>query len=157
MAYPDRKHSDGVSPQTDGTPSKNSENRQIQWLIENVSSLKSSHEALTADVRGNKDFFSTQLDHKLELLSVTTTQKHDVVVAKLSLSDERLTERHRALEDKINSNHQLMMAKLEAMEHKVGKAHSDTRFDTMKWVIGLMIGFPSIAWAIVQIVKTVVK
>ncbi|MFC5707576.1 hypothetical protein [Aeromonas eucrenophila] len=157
MANPDRNLSDGVSPQAEGTPRRNTENGQIQWLVESVSSLKASQDTLTVEVKSNKDHFSTQLDHKLELLNVTTAQKNDAIAAKLTHVDERLAERHKTLEDKINSHHQLMMAKLEAMEHKVGKAHSDTRFDTMKWVIGMMVGFPSIAWAAVQIVKAFAK
>ena len=157
MVNPDRIHFDGVSPQAEGPPNKGTENRQIQWLIEGVSALKASQETLAADIKSNKDHFSIQLDHKLELLNVTAAQNNDAAAAKLAHIDERLTERHRALEDKISNNHQLLIAKLDAMEHKVGKAHSDTRFDTMKWIIGMMVGIPASAWTIVRIVDAFAK
>lgn len=108
-------------------------------------------------LRTSVDHFSADELADLNELTGAELTKRDAAAAKLAHIDERLTERHRALEDKISSNHQLMMAKLEAMEHKVGKAQSDTRFDTTKWVIGMAIAIPSLLWAIVQIVNALNK
>ncbi|MGY3922070.1 hypothetical protein LA366_02740 [Aeromonas jandaei] len=152
----------GVLPRQEGTPSRGGDNAQLQWVIESITQLKASHEAigrqlkadhesLTVEVRTGKESLATSIEHKLELLKTTTAQKNDTIDAKISAMDERLIEKHRAIEERIIQNHSLLMAKIENAELKVGKAHSDARFDTMKWVIGLAVAFPSVAWMVVQL------
>lgn len=157
MTNPSHSYSQSVSPQTDGTPSKSADNRQIQWVVENISQLKSSHDSLVREINGNKEHLTLTLDHHVELLRSSINQKNELIDVGFKRIEERLDEKNRSLEEKISCNHALLTSKIEATEHKIGKAQSDTRFDTMKWVIGLMVGFPSIAWAIVQIVKVYQK
>lgn len=158
----------GVLPRQEGTPSRGGDNAQLQWVIESITQLKASHEAigsqlkanhesLTVEVRTGKESLATTIEHKLELLKTTTAQKSDTIDAKISAMDERLIEKHRAIEERIIQNHSLLMAKIENAELKVGKAHSDSRFDTMKWVIGLAVAFPSVAWVVVQLVTHLSK
>lgn len=119
---------DGVPPGQDGNPSRTSENSQLQWVIESISQLKISHETSVS-----------HMNHKLESL------------------DQKLDAKHQSFDEKIDSQKQLLSAQLENTELKLQKSMSDSKVDSIKWIIGLAIGLPSVMWAIVQIVKTFAK
>lgn len=119
---------DGVPPSQDGNPSRTSENSQLQWVIESISQLKISHETSVSS-----------MNHKLESL------------------DQKLDAKHQSFDEKIDSQKQLLSAQLENTELKLQKSMSDSKVDSIKWIIGLAIGLPSVMWAIVQIVKTFAK
>lgn len=120
--------SDGEPPKWEGTPSKASENTQLQWVMESISQLKVSHETSVS-----------RMDHKLESL------------------DHKLDAKHRSFDEKIDNHKQLLSAQLENTELKLQKSMSESKVDSIKWIIGLAIGLPSVMWAIVQIVKTFAK
>lgn len=119
---------DGVPPSKDGNPSTASENRQLQWVIESLSQFKISHEISVSN-----------MNHKLENL------------------DQKLDAKHKSFDEKMDSHKQLLSGQLENTELKLQKLMSDSKVESIKWIIGLAIGLPSVMWAIVQIVKTFAK
>ena len=157
MAYQDHPYNSDERPKPEGTPHRGTENSQIQWVIENVSQLKVSHESLATAVRVSKDSLTSNLDHKLELLKANTTQRSDSIDSKLSHMDDRLNERLKAIDERIQQNQNLLVSKIENAELKLGKAVSDSKIDSIKWMFGLAFGLPSVAWTIVQIVEAFTK
>ncbi|WP_238759113.1 hypothetical protein [Klebsiella oxytoca] len=127
------------SPRRDGPPSRTNENAQIQWLIESVTQLKTSHESLNGKIEQRFECLETKID------------------ARNQTTDARVDARHQTTEQKISGNHDLLMNKIETMELRIQKSISDSKVDGIKWAIGLAIGLPSVAWMVIQIVKAVIR
>lgn len=123
------------SPRRDGTPSRTNENAQLQWIIESVTQLKSSHDNLNG-----------RIDHRFECLEMKIDSRNQTTEAKID-------SRHVTTEQKIAHTHDMLVNKIDTMEMKIQKSISDSRVESIKWAIGLAIGFPSVAWMVIQIVK----
>ncbi|MGQ3662025.1 hypothetical protein [Citrobacter braakii] len=136
--------SNNASPRVEGTPSRSNENSRIDWLLAAVTRLEVSHEKL-----------SDRIDNRFECFEVKIEAQQQTVGA-------HIDSRHHTTEERINNNHQLlnakmetMQSKMETMESKIHKAIADSRIESVKWAIGLAVGFPSLAWMVIQIVKAI--
>ncbi|ENC6658516.1 hypothetical protein ABKY47_003000 [Aeromonas hydrophila] len=152
-----RDHSAGEQPKQEGTPSRVSDNTQLQWVLESITQLKASHESMHAQFKASHDALATSVEHKFDLLHAQTETKNVTLDTKLSSIDGKSQDRHKSLEDKIDNSHQLLISKIENSELRLNKTLSDTRIDSIKWIVGLIVGFPSIGWCLVQIVKAFAK
>ncbi|HHQ4892814.1 TPA: hypothetical protein ACSP31_000814 [Aeromonas veronii] len=142
---------DGERPKQEGTPSKVSDNAQLQWVLESITQLKASQESMHAQLKASHDALATNVEHKFDLLHAQNETKNVTLDTKLSSIDGKSQDRHKALEDKIENSHQLLISKIENSELRLNKTLSDTRIDSIKWIVGLVVGFPSVAWMIVQL------
>lgn len=112
------------APRREGPPSRSAENTQIQWVIESLTQLKTSHGSLENKMLNKFECIETKIEAK-----------------------------HENLNAEVKNNHSLAMSKLETMEIKIHRAIAESRIEAIKWAIGLAVGLPSVAWAFIQIVK----
>lgn len=118
----DRNIRGETPPSHDSTPNKNTENQQLQWVIESLTQLRTSHET-----------FTNKIDGRLDVL------------------EEKIDRKHTAIIEKVDNHKELLSSKIENSELKMGKSISDSKVDTIKWVLGL----PAVGWVVYQILKAI--
>lgn len=137
-------NSGSVPPQQESVPASNSENRQIQWVIESLTKLHSSHENLSTKIDMRMDGMEEKLSNATNVLE-TKIQGHQQRI------DEKLDIKHSSLEGKFDTHTQLFSTKMENCELKIHKTIAESRITTIKWFVGLMIAVPGMTWMLIQI------
>ncbi|EFC1888422.1 hypothetical protein KXR08_002346 [Escherichia coli] len=127
------------APNQDGPPGRTGENGQLQWLMKSVGELHASQQELL---------------RKIEKLDLKVDMKQKGCAESLSKDREIFTEKHMRLEERIKNNHDILIREVTSTENRVHNAIKDTKFEIIKWAVGLAAGLPTAGWAIVQIVKT---
>lgn len=151
------------SPRTDSTPSRSNDNAQLQWLIESVSQLKTSHERMTNSIEHKFESIDSHLKSSHEHMKGVIDNKFECIETKIEARngsfDDRFDTRHKATDEKMTSNHNLIMVKMEALELRIHNSIAESKISGAKWYIPLalsiIMGIPGVIWMVLQIVKAV--
>ncbi|QDL31500.1 hypothetical protein [Serratia liquefaciens] len=138
----------GVPPQQESVPAQNSENRQLQWVMESLAKLEHSHNNLSTKIDMRIDGIEEKLTNATSHLD-TKIQGHQQRI------DERLDIKHTALEGKIDTHTQLFTTKMENCELKIHNKIAESRITTIKWFVGLLIAVPGAGWMLIQIASKI--
>lgn len=126
-------------PSETGTPANGTQNQQLQWVLESMSRLQRSHDALLSKIDARFD----TLDSRIE-------DRH-------SRLDSKIDNKIELVEHKITSNHTLIENKITNCELKITKDISDSKIAHAKWIIGLVFAMPAVFWMLYQLVSSLMS
>lgn len=149
------------SPRSDGTPSRSSENAQLQWLIESVSQLKTSHERMAdkfngieSHLKSTHENMKSAIDSKLECIETRISSRNELL-------DSKIDTRHKSTDEKMTGNHELIVSKMETLELRIHKSITDSKAAGAKLYIPLFfsiaMGIPGTVWMAIQIFNAFTK
>jgi hypothetical protein len=149
-------HEENTQPNKEGTPGRGTENGQLQWVVEAIGQLKTSHEMLSKTV-----------EHKLDVVHQQGEAKRELLEAKLSAMEEKLRSGSQNLEDKLKAGNQSLEDKLQSgnrsLENRIDQNHQlllskleSNALTPYKMIVGGLkwgIGIPATLWALFNVVS----